>query len=94
MNPFPAIWPPATLPLLSSLDTSYHLGANFGKKNYLQCRETCFLSTWLEDGFKGKATPSGNYVSGPCPHHLLAKANFGHYLYNFILTDTWVLLDS
>ena len=31
----------------------YHLGANLGK-NYLKWWETCFLSTWLEDGFKGK----------------------------------------
>ena len=52
INPLPSIRLPASLPLLSSLDTTILEPTSV--KNYLNWQETCFLSTWLEDGFKGK----------------------------------------
>ena len=52
INPLPAIQPPASLPLLSSPDTTTWEPTSV--EYYLKWRETCFLSTWLEDSFKGK----------------------------------------
>jgi len=43
---------PASLSLMNSPDTT--IWEPTLVNNYLNWREACFLSTWLEDGFKGK----------------------------------------
>ena len=50
--PFPAIWPLPPSHCLSSPDTT--IWEPTFVKNYLNWWETYFLSTWLEDGFRGK----------------------------------------
>jgi len=43
---------PITLPMLSLPDTT--IWEPTAVKKFLKWQETCFLSTWLVDGFKGK----------------------------------------